>query len=153
MQVAATRLVVLLYPSILKKSKASGRGLQIESVKEGISKAFSFALAIGWSFSLSFSSGVYRFFVPLGSVSFFVSTILFLYLFAPVAIWSRLIKKKNYGTICVCVLVHFEFVCCNEYIRLVSGLGFMESLAIMVFALIICVLTFVFVNWMFFDFP
>lgn len=138
----------------IKKSKMSKSIPRMKRWKENISKAFSVLLVVGWSlFSLFAAGAAFTFLAPLGLASFFLSAILFLYLFAPVAIWGDLIKRRNYGAIVfVCWFILSVVVAIGTF-DLVLGLGMAGAVAVTIFVWIISAVIFAFLNSILFDFP
>jgi predicted RNA-binding Zn-ribbon protein involved in translation (DUF1610 family) len=137
-----------------KRSTATVKVPQKKDAKELVSSAFYLALYIGWSlFSIFLTGYAYGFLASFGLVAVFASAILFLHLFAPVAVGLRFVEKKAYGTVVfVCWLI-LSFFNATGILAVVSGLGMLGALAVTIFAWIVIVLVYALINNMFFDFP
>jgi len=137
-----------------KRPTATAKVSQKKDAKDLVSSAFYIALSIGWSlFSFFLTGYAYGLLVPFGLVAVFASAILFLHLFAPVAVGLRFVKKKAYGTaVFVCWLI-LSFFNATSIFAFVSGLGMWGALAVTIFAWIVIVLVYALINSMFFDLP
>ena len=137
----------------IKKPQMTSKRLTLNA-KEVISKAFYFGLGIGWVlFSIFASIWVYGILIPFGWIAFITSLLFFLHLFAPITILGKLTRKENYGTIVFACWLALSLLNAIGIFSLSSNLGIFASLAITVFAWIIIVLIYAFINNMIFNFP
>jgi ribosomal protein L32 len=124
------------------------------NAKEVISKAFYFGLGIGWVlFSIFVSIWVYSILISFGLIALVISLLSFLHLFAPIVILGNLVRKENYGAIVFACWLVLSLFNATSIFSLSSDLGIYASLAMTVFAWIIIVLTYAFINNMIFSFP
>jgi hypothetical protein len=104
-------------------------------------------------FSIFLTGYAYGFLASFGLVAVFASAILFLHLFAPVAVGLKFVEKKAYGTVVfVCWLIS-SFFNATGILAVVSGLGMLGALAVTILAWIVIALVYALINSMFFDFP
>jgi hypothetical protein len=146
-------LSVPFSPKQIKKSQKIAKKSALNT-KEVISKAFYFALGIGWVFfSIFVSIWVYSILSSFGVIALVISLLSFLHFFSPIIILGNLSRKENYGAIVFACWLMLSLFNATSIFSLSSDLGIFASLAMTVLMWIIIVLIYAFINNMIFSFP